>query len=858
MLQLITFTCPYGLILLLVVPFVFYLSRRSRFKTQLMYKRILLGLRVAVIVFIVLGVSGLSFKRESDEACTIFLLDVSDSMSGLSGEEGIDIIRNIVNSNNDRQQFGLIVFAGNASVEVNPTYNFDLKKIDSVVDKNHTNLGGAVDLAITIFPENTNNKIVCITDGNQNQSDVIVKAIVARTRDITIDVITPGDDSRPNEIWINDVNTPPRVSPGQKFQIAVNVKAIHDNADGTLKMYKNGVFESEAKVELKTVRKTNIYFEQTLEEKGICQYEFILESSDDIHSENNMAGVTVEAGSKSRILYVYSGSVMPGVSGAITLPDSFETECVTSTSFHTISGNLWQYDLIIFQDVPASDLSNTAMEALNSYVRDQGGGFIMLGGLRSLSPGGYSQTVLEEMLPVYVDPKPGSKGEGLNIVFAIDKSGSMAQMHGTKTKLRVVIDTIGNVLNLLKKEDKLGLVLFDKVPGLVLPIQKFKNFQEIEDRLDLLTAQGGTDIYKSLESSYGLFKDSHSKFKHIVLVSDGQTDRADYSKLLKAIRDEKITLSTIGIGDNVKKDFLESIASQCNGRSYVTRELDNLFDIFKRETAMASHSWFKEGELVPRMIYSHEIVSGISPEMLPSLQGLILTSSKSPNNDIIVSGESTPVLSSWQYGLGRSTILTTDLFSEWGNNWFSWKSFPQFWSQLIRWNTRNVASGQWEVTTALYQGEIRILLEAVKEDGYFENFLTLKGTITTPEHTEVTIDLKQTGPGKYEGYYPAETRGFYLFNLFQIEEEKIILKQSSGIFIASLPEYMKYGTNWGLLEKMCRLTGGRCYNDIGKLNENMDLNDVIPVMYNCRSILVLVALFLFIIEIGYRRLFFKM
>ena len=69
---------------------------------------------------------------------------------------------------------------------------------------------------------------------------------------------------------------------------------------------------------------------------------------------------------------------------------------------------------------------------------------------------------------------------------------------------------------------------------------------------------------------------------------------------------------------------------------------------------------------------------------------------------------------------------------------------------------------------------------------------------------------------------------------------------------------MKYGTNWGLLEKMCRLTGGRCYNDIGKLNENMDLNDVIPVMYNCRSVLVLVALFLFIIEIGYRRLFFKM
>ena len=182
MLQLMTFTCPYGLILLLVVPYIFYLSRRSQANSPLLYKRILLGLRVTVIVLLVLGISGLSIKMDSDKKCTIFLLDVSGSMSGLSSEEGIDIVNNIANSKHDRQQFGMVVFAGNSSVEINPTYNFDLKQISSVVDKNYTNLEDAVDLAISIFPENTINKIVCITDGNQNQSDVIAKAIEARTK----------------------------------------------------------------------------------------------------------------------------------------------------------------------------------------------------------------------------------------------------------------------------------------------------------------------------------------------------------------------------------------------------------------------------------------------------------------------------------------------------------------------------------------------------------------------------------------------------------------------------------------------------------------------------------------------------
>ena len=660
-----------------------------------------------------------------------------------------------------------------------------------------------------------------------------------------------------NEVWINDVSSPPKVPLDQKFHIIVNMKAMHDNAVGTLKMFKDGVFESEAQVELKTLRENNIYFEQSLSEKGHCQYEFVLESDDDIHSENNTAGVMVEAGSKSRILYVHSGSIFTGVSGTIPFSDSFEVERVTSTSFHAVSDNIWQYDLVVFQDIPASDISKSDIEILNNYVRDQGGGFILLGGLESLSPGGYSETIMEQMLPVYLDPKPGSKGEGLNLVFAIDKSGSMAQMQGSKTKLRVVIDTIGDILNLLKKEDKLGLVLFDKVPGLILSLQKFENFKEIENKLDSLVAQGGTDIYKSLNASYDLFKDSHSKFKHIILISDGQTGQADYSKLLKSMRDGKITISTIGVGDNVNKSFLESIAMQCNGRSYVTRELDNLADIFKRETAMVSRTWFKEGELVPRVFQSHEIVNGISTDTMPSLQGLMLTTSKSPNNDIIVYGKSTPVLSSWQFGLGRTTVLTTNLFSEWGNSWFQWEAFSQFWSQLVRWNSRNVTSGQWEVKTELYQDKIKIILDAIKVDGSFENSLVLKGTIITPEKDEVAIDLKQTGPGRYEGYCLAKTRGFYLFNLFQVEEEKVILKQSSGLFIASLPEYMKYGINWALLEKMCRLTGGRCYNSASELNENISLNSVVPVMYNCMIVLFLAALFLFIIEIAVRRLLFK-
>lgn len=851
-----TFVYPYGLILFLLIPLLFYFSWHALANLSILQKRILLGLRITALVFLILGISGLAIKIKSDKVCTIFLLDISNSMSGLSQEDGIKVIKNLVRLKHKKEQFGLIVFGRNPGVEIEPTYNFDIKQINSVIDKNYTNLESAVDLAISIFPDNTVKRIVCITDGNQNQSDVIPKSIEARMKNITIDVISPGDKVIKKEVWIKDVIAPQRVRLNQKFQIIVNFGTLQENAHGTLKIFKDGVFESQTKIELRRFRENNFYFEQSLSGEGIYQYEFILESNDDTHPENNIAGAIVYAGSKPKIFYVRPDNAIAGSYGTISFPESFEVDSGTPTSLLAGLDNLWQYDLVIFQDVSANHLNRASMEALNHYVRDQGGGFIMLGGMESLRPGGYSETEIGQMLPVYLDPEPDAKGEGLSLVFAIDKSGSMAQKHGSKTKLRVVIDTIDEILHLLKKNDKLGIVIFDKLPGIVLPIQSHENFQEIKNELDSVKAQGGTDIYKSLKTSYELFKDLPSKFKHIILVSDGQTDHADFSELLKAMREEKITLSTIGIGDNVNRTFLESLAGQCRGRSYITQELDNLGDIFKRETAMASRSWFKEGELATRAFRPHEITRGISTDSLPPLRGLILTSSKSQNYDIIVSGQSTPVLSAWQYGLGRTSILTTNLFSEWGSNWFEWDGFPQFWSQLIRWNTRNISSGQWDVKTRWERDQIRIHLEAIKKDGGFEDFLTLKGMVKTPDHLEVAVDFKQIGPGRYEAFCPAKTSGFYVLNLFCEEEGDVIFKQSCGLFIASLPEYMVFGTNWSLLEEMCRLTGGRRYNNAGELYDNVNRETSTLVMYNCWRILILSALFLFVIEIAIRKLRF--
>jgi len=67
------------------------------------------------------------------------------------------------------------------------------------------------------------------------------------------------------------------------------------------------------------------------------------------------------------------------------------------------AAQLQKFDLLIMSDVPATHVGLAQMAAIEAYVRDLGGGFIMTGGQNSFGAGGYYGTQLEKILPVRFD-----------------------------------------------------------------------------------------------------------------------------------------------------------------------------------------------------------------------------------------------------------------------------------------------------------------------------------------------------------------------------------------------------------------------------------------------------------------------
>jgi uncharacterized membrane protein len=71
---------------------------------------------------------------------------------------------------------------------------------------------------------------------------------------------------------------------------------------------------------------------------------------------------------------------------------------------------LFGYQAIVIGSMPASFFSKAQLDLIREFVAERGGGFMMLGGMRALSQGGYSNTVIDELLPVQLPPPVETDG----------------------------------------------------------------------------------------------------------------------------------------------------------------------------------------------------------------------------------------------------------------------------------------------------------------------------------------------------------------------------------------------------------------------------------------------------------------
>ncbi len=841
---------PLFFLLLGIIPILLIINRYTRIEAARWREVGILLLRLGAVLCLILALVGLQQKDQENILSVVFLLDVSDSIPTAQQKAGIEQINTALAALKPTDLFSVILFAGGAAVSVpnqpkaaQPHLTEDILS-GAEIDRTTTNLAGAIQLGLNVPTSKQvgQKRLVLLSDGTQNVGEAAALLDLVRASEIEVFTI-PLSSEREYEVWVRTLETPSQVRVDETFSVRAIVETTTD-AEVQVRLYRNDLPVTEPQMRALKRGKQPIDFPQQISEENVYKYriELSVANATGDNPENNTAyGVTRVYGTP-HILYIEGDAGQTEALKPVLEMNRLAVKVLSLSEFPTDLVSLQNSDAIILSNVPADELSVLQMEHIESYVRDLGKGLVVIGGDRAFGRGGYHDTPLEQVLPLEMTPR--QKKESLALMLVVDVSGSMANYIGPDQKIQLALEGVRASIRVLDDEDRVGVIAF--AARIRLDHPPTTAHEEILREVGKLRPGSGTKMYPALEKAYEQLQTVDAKQKHILLLSDGKSE-GDFIPLAKRIAAEKMTLSTIAIGDS-DRALMKTIAEAGGGGYRDVRNIAELPKIMADEVRQTQKYTVQEPFQPIINDGDYPMLAGI--DRVPKLHGYIATSEKELAQTYIHSHEDQPILAGWNYGLGRSIAFTSDVKPGWGADWIEWENFGKFWGQVVNWvlpSTDSAADFDLKATHQNGRGELLIDTGSTMAT----HGITFDARIVHPNGGGEVIELRRVTPTQYLGTFPVRERGSYFITVRKNRDGQVESTAYESLNLSYPIEFAEFETNHRLLNELANRTNGIFEPSPKQIAQHRGA--AIEHMKPLSFTLLIVSLILFVLEMILRR-----
>ncbi len=858
----VSFEVPLALLLLIpamAITIVLYLGARRRIGVG--RRRMALAVRTALLVALVFALAGFRIVLPVDRLATVFVVDLSDSVGNAGREDALAFLRETLNVIPEGDVAGIVAFGKEALVERLPSDLADIDRISSTPVRSATDIGAALRLATALFPDDTQKRIVLLSDGNDTTGGGQAEAARAATRDIRIETRLIGLGTS-DEVLVERLTTPSTSNLGDSIEAVAEIRSSVAQP-ATLRLFINGQISKTVHQQLNAGITRVVFGDIKPTEAGFHTFRVVVEAARDTFSENDRADSNTIVKGEPRTLVLAGNDAVAAELVQALKTQRQNVDTIVPEALPTDFASLATYDSVVLVDVPRARLSDRQLDALQVYVRDLGKGLVMIGGPDSYGAGGYTKTALEETLPVDMGVRDRQKQPDVALVVVIDQSGSMDACHcnsfnggmgggqgiGGVRKVDIGKEAILRAAAALSARDELGIVGFNEQAHWVVRTQPLGGIDDLQGKIAGIEPNGQTNIYAGLEQAVTSLESATATRRHIILLTDGWSRSGQYDAIIARMKAAGITLSTVGAGGGANP-FLDALAQQGGGRFYPAVNAQDIPDIFLKETQQVSGEQIVEEPFFPIMTSSSPILRGLD-QGLPQLRGYNGTTAKPAAQTVLVTSRDDPLLAQWQYGLGRSVAWTSDSTGRWARDWLGWSGFSRFFSQLVSWTFPGEETGGIEAVFDSRGGKTTLHVESVEADGSPRDFYSTSAVVVGPDLSPVDVPLQQIAPGVYEAPLGEIDPGAYAIRVTQTRPGSSPLGRTVGLVAPTAAEYRTLGPNEGFLAALRTSTGGGVVvtpldpwrHDLVSTSRSTDL----------WPLLLLLALILWPIDIALRR-----
>jgi uncharacterized membrane protein len=801
--------------------------------------RISLGLRTLIVLLLTAALAGFQFQTTPPAQSLLVVADLSASVQSALDSEAV-AVRRILQQRKGDDRAGVLSFGRDPQVEVNISKDPQFGEFQSQPNPHYTDLAAALQLGGSILPDDSRRHIVVISDGRQNLGDAVGEARLLRAEGVRVDTVALPVPLGA-EVYVDRLDAPRTLTQGQ--QADAQALIVSNTATrATVRWYLDRTLVNTVQLDL-PVGETTVKQTVTPNDPGFHAVRVVIDAVRDTYAENNLGEALIQVVGPPRVLLVENTiGEAPSLEAALH-STGIGTATITPDRLPRSAADLAAYQAVVLVNIPASSLGADGMALLQASVRDLGTGLVVIGGGDSYGPGGYAGTPIETTLPVQIQLPQDMQKPPVAVMLVLESTESGQGDQILRGAAEAVVDQ-------LTPRDLVG-VTNGAMGTVVVPLAPLTNKAAVKRQIESINLGDPFSYGPDLQAAEQALTKANAAIKHVILFGDGDTQK-DTESVITAMHAKGITVSTVAIAANASDaSVMQAMAGWGHGRFYQSNSLQDVPQIFLKETREALKPWIVEGRIAPQLASLADVIPGVPLDSFPPLTGYVATTPRAAADIVLKSPQGDPLLATWLYGLGRVMAWTSDAQGRWTAGLLQWPSANRFFGDIVHASLPQPGDPALQIETRVQGDYTHLLVTAPATSG-----ATVTVNAVTPDLADASLTLSPTGAGRFEGDLPTDQVGSYLLHISESAGGVVRHTTTTGLVVPYSPEYRDLGTDVATLKAIAQAGGGVLLTDISQA-----FRVPVPSVQAARpisEILLVLAILLFPIDVALRRLIFRL